>query len=115
MADLPKLVDRVDACLLEGRELSGDLDRMLNPKSKGPAVSDSRTRSGPLCATLGISISQIAAQPQMTYPMCNEQSVRAGADAVGAQVERLGRDKQLLQDQVRLMQGRIDHTDEIAK
>ncbi|KAL5107304.1 Spectrin beta chain [Taenia crassiceps] len=110
LTDLPKLVNRVDSCLLEGRRLSDDLDTLINPKmgQVAPMVTE------PSPTAFGLTINQMATQPQSTYPFCNEQSVRAGADQVRSQVECLARDKGLLQDQVRLVQSRIDRTGDLS-
>ncbi|VDK20324.1 unnamed protein product, partial [Taenia asiatica] len=110
LADLPKLVNRVDGCLLEGRGLSNDLDTLINPKI-GQATL---TATEPKPIAFGLTINQMATQPQSTYPFCNEQSVRAGADQVRSQVECLARDKGLLQEQVRLVQSRIDRTGDLS-
>ncbi|KAL5964605.1 Spectrin alpha chain [Taenia solium] len=110
LADLPKLVNRVDGCLLEGRGLSNDLDTLINRKI-GQATP---TATEPRPIAFGLTINQMATQSQSTYPFCNEQSVRAGADQVRSQVECLARDKGLLQEQVRLVQSRIDRTGDLS-
>ncbi|VDM16022.1 unnamed protein product [Hydatigera taeniaeformis] len=110
LADLHKLVNRVDSCLLQGRELSNDLDTLVNPKIR--QATPTATESSP--STFGLTINQMATQPQSTYPFCNAQSVRAGADQVCSQVECLGRGKSLLQEQVSLVQSRIDRTGDLS-
>ncbi|KAH9280373.1 Spectrin beta chain, non-erythrocytic 1 [Echinococcus granulosus] len=110
ITNLPKLVNGVDSCLIEGRRLSDDLDTLINPKMRQAA----QTATVPSPTAFGLTINQMATQPQSTYPFCNEQSVRAGADQVRSQVECLARDKGLLQEQVRLVQSRIDRTGDIS-
>lgn len=63
----------------------------------------------------GLTIKDMATQPQYIYPLCNDQSVKAGVDQVQSQIDCLGRDKRLLQEQIRLVQSKIDHTDDIAR
>lgn len=104
-------MNRVDSCLLEGRGLSDDLDTLINPKMI--RATPTATESNP--TAFGLTINQMATQPQSTYPFCNEQSVRAGADQVRSQVECLVRDKGLLQEQVRLVQSRIDRTGDLSQ
>ncbi|KAM7541962.1 hypothetical protein Aperf_G00000017227 [Anoplocephala perfoliata] len=108
LADLPKLVNRVDGCLTEGRDLSNDLEAMTNPKQISKTTK-------PGNGAFGLTIGEMATQPQSMYPLCNDQSVKNGADQVRIQTDCLARDKGLLQDQVRLVQSRIDHTDDISR
>lgn len=105
LTKLPKLVNSVDDCLSDGTQLTGELKVLLRPKSKGFGVSRDPE----------VTVTEVVTQPQMTYPLCNEQSVRAGVEAVATQMDGLGRDKKLLQDQVRLVQGRVAQTDEITR
>ena len=111
LTDLPKLVNRVDNCLMEGEALSYDLEVLINPKSR----QTSATKANSSSSAFGLSLAQMAAQPQSIYPLCNEQSVRAGVDHIRSQVDCLARDKGLLQEQVSLVQSRIDHTGDISQ
>ena len=105
------MVNRVDDCLVKGQALSNDLDVLINPKSRPASAKDTDTDA----SSFGLSIVQMATQPQSTYPLCNEQSVRMSADHVRSQVDGLIRDKGLLQEQVRLVQSRLDHTGDISQ
>uniref|UniRef100_A0A0R3TG44 Tektin n=1 Tax=Rodentolepis nana TaxID=102285 RepID=A0A0R3TG44_RODNA len=109
LTDLPQLVNRVDASLVEGQDLSNDLEILTNcrPSDLQPTRSKEEI--------FGLTIKEMATQPQSTYPFCNDESVKTGLDQVRAQIECLARDKGLLQEQVRLVQGRIDHTADISR
>lgn len=101
-------MNRVDGCLVEGRNLFNDLESLTNPKQISKTTQ-------PGNGLFSLTIREMAAQPQSMYPLCNNQSVKTGADQVRNQIDSLERDKILLQDQVSLVQGRIDHTDDISQ
>lgn len=109
LADLPQLVNRVDGCLVEGQNLSNDLETLTNSRTSKMQHTESKD------GVFGLTIKEMGTQPQSMYPLCNDQSVKIGMDQVRSQIDRLARDKGLLQEQVHLAQGRIDHTDDISR
>ncbi|VDL15838.1 unnamed protein product [Hymenolepis diminuta] len=109
LADLPQLVNRVDGCLVEGQNLSNDLETLMNSRTSKMQRTESKD------GVFGLTIKEMETQPQSMYPLCNDQSVKIGMDQVRSQIDRLARDKRLLQEQVHLAQGRIDHTDDISR
>lgn len=107
---MPNLLSHVNGCLEKGKLLSDDLNSLQSSRNQMPTSSASKTG---LFDELGLD--EMSRQTPMVYPFCNDQSVQQGSEQVQSSMQRLNRDKDLLQEQLNACQAKIDHSGGFAK